>query len=111
MIRQNVEQRSDPPKRLDSRLKALDVRIDRAREDQERVGVGARSKSDGSALGLALQFSAAFVSSVAAGGVLGWGIDWLVGSSPWGLITCLLLGFCAGMLSLLRAAALTQNTR
>jgi ATP synthase protein I len=43
--------------------------------------------------------------------VLGWGIDWLVGSSPWGLITCLLLGFCAGMLSLLRAAALTQHTR
>ena len=110
-IRQDIEQRPDPPKPVNSRLKALDVRIDRAREDQQRIGAGGRSKSDGSALGLAVQFSAAFVSSVAAGGVLGWGIDWLVGSSPWGLITCLLLGFCAGMFSLLRAAALTQNTR
>jgi ATP synthase protein I len=63
---------------------------------------------DRNALGLALQLLAAFISSVAAGGLLGWGTDWLVGSTPWGLIGCLLFGFGAGMLSLMRAAGPAQ---
>jgi ATP synthase protein I len=95
----------DLPKGSDTRLEALSARIKQAKESQERRGVvGPPSKADSSALGLALQLSAAFISSVAAGGLLGWGIDWLVDSSPLGLITCLLLGFGAGMFSLMRAA-------
>jgi ATP synthase protein I len=35
---------------------------------------------------------------------MGWIVDHLLGSSPWGLIVCLLLGFCAGMLNLMRAS-------
>jgi ATP synthase protein I len=95
----------DLPKGSDTRLEALSARIKQAKESQERRGVvGPASKADSSALGLALQLSAAFISSVAAGGLLGWGMDWLVDSSPWGLITCVLLGFGAGMFSLMRAA-------
>ena len=37
-------------------------------------------------------------------GILGWLVDRLFGTSPWGLIVCLILGFCAGMLNLMRAA-------
>ena len=36
---------------------------------------------------------------------LGWGLDRLAGTSPWGLIGFLLLGFCAGVLNVVRAPA------
>ncbi len=62
------------------------------------------SEANRSAVGQAFRYSAEFVAGVIAGGIVGWLVDRLVGSSPWGLIVCLILGFCAGMLNLLRAA-------
>lgn len=62
-------------------------------------------------MGQAFRLSAEFVSGVLAGGILGWLVDHLFGSSPWGLIVCMLLGFCAGMLNLLRAAGVVKGTR
>lgn len=55
--------------------------------------------------------SAEFVAGVIAGGIVGWLLDRLVGSSPWGLIVCLILGFCAGMLNLLRASGAVRPAR
>jgi ATP synthase protein I len=108
-IEHNDENRPVTPDDLKTRLKALDTRIGRAMATQETAEASPSPKSDAGALGQALQLSAGFISSVAAGGVTGWGLDWLLGSSPWGLILCLLLGFCAGMLGLLRAAATTKT--
>jgi ATP synthase protein I len=90
---------------LSARLKSLDTRLDKAAADRrETSGTRTRSTSDSAALGQAFRLSAEFVSGVAAGGIIGWIVDWLAGTSPWGLIVCLMLGFCAGMLNLLRAA-------
>ena len=89
---------------LSARLKSLDARLDKASAHHEVKESSARPKSDSSALGQAFRLSAEFVSGVAAGGILGWLVDRLFGTSPWGLIICLILGFCAGMLNLLRAA-------
>ena len=44
-----------------------------------------------------------FVLLVAA---LGWLFDKMLGTSPWGLIVFLILGFCAGVLNVLRSAGL-----
>jgi ATP synthase protein I len=46
-----------------------------------------------------------------AGGLLGWLVDRLVGTAPWGLIVCLILGFAAGMLNLLRASGAVKPVR
>ena len=43
---------------------------------------------------------------VVVGAALGWGFDALLGTSPWGLIVFLLMGFAAGILSLMRTAGL-----
>ncbi len=67
--------------------------------------------NDSKALGQALRLSAEFVSGVAAGGILGWLVDRLFGIAPWGLIVCLILGFCAGMLNLMRAAGVVKAAR
>jgi ATP synthase protein I len=40
-----------------------------------------------------LKLSSEFIAGVAVGAGLGWVIDRLAGTSPWGLIVFLLLGF------------------
>lgn len=41
-----------------------------------------------------------FVSSLAVGGLLGWGVDRWLGTAPFGLLILLLLGFVAGLIGL-----------
>jgi ATP synthase protein I len=96
---------------LSARLKSLDARIDKASTQRQSAEPPARPTSDSSALGQAFRLSAEFVSGVAAGGILGWIVDRLFGSSPWGLIICLILGFCAGMLNLMRASGALKSAR
>jgi ATP synthase protein I len=97
---------------LSARLKSLDARLDQAtahrRETSEpRI----RPASNSTALGQAFRLSAEFVSGVVAGGVVGWIVDRLFGTGPWGLIVCIILGFCAGMLNLMRAAGVVKPAR
>ena len=97
---------------LSARLKSLDAKLDqagarRAETEEPRT----RSTSDPGAIGRAFRLSAEFVSGVIAGGIVGYIVDQLTGSRPWGLIICLILGFCAGMLNLMRAAGLAKPAR
>ncbi|WP_201837926.1 AtpZ/AtpI family protein [Microvirga zambiensis] len=96
---------------LSARLKSLDARISQASAQRAESEPRARPTSDSSALGQAFRLSAEFVAGVAAGGILGWLVDRLFGTSPWGLIICLILGFCAGMLNLMRAAGMVKSAR
>ena len=97
---------------LSARLKSLDARLDKATADRRETAVShTRSTTDSRALGQAFRLSAEFVSGVVAGGIVGWIVDRLFGSSPWGLIVCLILGFCAGMLNLMRAAGVVKPAR
>lgn len=57
----------------------------------------------------ALRLSSEFIAGVLVGAALGWFIDRLVGTSPWGLIVFLLLGFGAGILNVLRSAGLVAE--
>ncbi|WP_230530638.1 AtpZ/AtpI family protein [Microvirga roseola] len=96
---------------LSARLKSLDARINKASVQRAESEPRAHSKTDSNAIGQAFRYSAEFVSGVVAGGIVGWLVDHLFGSSPWGLIICLLLGFCAGMLNLLRASGAVKPAR
>lgn len=46
-----------------------------------------------------------FVAAIVVGGALGFGVDWLFKTQPWGLVIFILLGFAAGVLNIVRAAA------
>jgi ATP synthase protein I len=48
--------------------------------------------------------STEFVAGVIAGGGLGWLFDRYVGTSPWGMIVFLMLGFAAGIYNVMRAS-------
>ena len=43
------------------------------------------------------------------GAMLGWLLDRWLGTSPWGLIVFLLLGFAAGVLNVMRAAGVVND--
>src|ERR1700693_5846626 len=51
------------------------------------------------------------MSSELVGGVIGWGVYWLTGYRPWGLMIFMLLGFTAGTLNVLRSAGLVTQPK
>jgi ATP synthase protein I len=97
---------------LSGRLDRLGAQLDAKRPAATPRDAGpGRDASGQSAIGLAFRLSAEFVAGVLAGGVLGWLVDRMVGTAPWGLIICLILGFAAGMLNLLRATGSVKSAR
>ncbi len=56
------------------------------------------------------RLSSELVAGVVVGAGLGWLIDRWVGTSPWGLMIFLLLGFAAGVLNVMRSAGVIAGT-
>ena len=86
------------------RLKDLSGRI--SAEQSERAESQKPSASLEGATGYAKGYRLAseFVAGTLVGGLIGYGIDWIFGTLPLGLIVFLLLGFGAGILNMARAA-------
>jgi ATP synthase protein I len=59
--------------------------------------------------GQAFRMSSEFISAVAVGALIGWGLDWALGTTPWLMVLFLLLGFVAGVLNVLRSAGLIKR--
>jgi ATP synthase protein I len=85
-------------RRLDRLSRDLDE------EKRERAAEARPKKSDSTGYGLAMRLASEFVAGVLVGAALGWGLDRVAGTSPWGLIGLLLLGFCAGVVNVVRAS-------
>ncbi len=85
---------------LDGRLSELKRRVE-ARKPTREAEKAAETSARGYAQ--AMKLSSEFIAGIVVGGVLGWGIDEIFGTLPFGLIVFLLLGFAAGVLNVLRA--------
>ncbi len=100
------QDKTSPPELgdLSERLKDLSGRI--AAEKTERTDSQKPSASLQGATGFAKGYRLAseFVAGTLVGGLIGYGIDWVFGTLPIGLIVFLLLGFGAGILNMARAA-------
>jgi ATP synthase protein I len=59
---------------------------------------------DRSGMSLGLRMGSEFASAILVGGLLGYGVDFLAKSSPWGLLAGLVLGFVTGTVNIVRAA-------
>lgn len=97
--------RPDDAGDLAGRLDRLNEKLKRA--DLDKAGQSAEARSSGlnpTSLALALRMGSEFIAAIIVGGAIGWGVDRLAGSSPWGMIVFLMLGFAAGVLNVLRSA-------
>ena len=107
--------RAEPP----SDEAALSARFQRLGERLGQHGPGRRFESDpgqpptvdSSAMARGFRLSTELVAGVLVGAALGWLLDRWLGSSPFGLIVFLLLGFAAGVLNVLRVAGLLAKNR
>ena len=100
-------QESAEERALSNRLRDLDRQPDERRAEHA-ADVRELVRPPRQGYGLAMRLGADFVAGVVVGAAVGWGVDRLFGTSPWGLIVFLLLGFGAGILSVLRSAGLVK---
>jgi len=94
---------------LERRRRQLDATLAARRQGDSERGRGGKSGGT-TGYGQAMKLSSEFIAGVAVGAGLGWVIDRLAGTSPWGLIVFLLLGFAAGVLNVLRSAGVVAQT-
>lgn len=81
--------------------KGVEAGVDEARE--------ARAEVSRKGYAQAMKLSSEFIAAILVGAGLGWFLDYSVGTGPWGLIVLLLLGFCAGVLNVLRSAGVVAH--
>lgn len=93
---------------LEDRRMALDAAL-AARTAAEGGEKRDPRTSGGTGFANALRLSSEFIAGVLVGAGIGYLIDRLVGTTPWGMIVFLLLGFVAGVLNVLRSAGLVAE--
>ena len=95
---------ADLARRLDRLSQKLDA------ERRERGAAEQPKQPTATGYAQALRLGTEFVAGVLVGAAIGWGLDRVAGTSPWGLIGFLLLGFCAGVLNVVRASGGMHGT-
>ena len=96
---------ADLSRRLDRLSRDLDA------ERRERAEAERPSRADMTGYGAAVRLGSEFIAAVLVGAALGWGLDKVAGTSPWGLMVLLLLGFAAGVTNVVRAAGASAARR
>jgi ATP synthase protein I len=89
-----------------SRASELGRRLDEVKA--RNAPVERRNGARGRAYGEAFKIVADLVVGVVVGGGIGWVLDRQLGTRPWLLVVCLILGFAAGMSNVLRTARRMQ---
>ncbi|HEX2146678.1 MAG TPA: AtpZ/AtpI family protein [Pseudorhizobium sp.] len=93
---------------LEQRRRRLSAELaERGFEEAAEAKRDAQSEESRRGMALGLKISSEFIAAIAVGAMLGYflGLVWPA-SKPWGLIILLLLGFCAGVLNVLRAVGM-----
>ena len=97
---------------LSARLGSLDHRLSEIR-DSRKVRTDQPGSGDGaaraSAMALGFRLSSELIAGVGVGGLLGWGFDHFLWTSPFGLIAFVLLGFIAGVVNVIRSAGVAPD--
>jgi ATP synthase protein I len=86
----------DPP---EDALRNLRRQIDAARGEGASTSAPPQSPAS-----LALRFGGEFGAAIIVGALLGYGADYLLHSSPWGLVIGFGLGFVTGVVNVVRVA-------
>ena len=91
------------PLEEDARLRALDERLARARTE-EAVRTGAAREAEGGQYRMGNRVLADLIGGIAGGALVGWVVDRLLGTSPWGFMILLFLGIVVAFRNIIRIA-------
>jgi ATP synthase protein I len=94
---------------LQRRSRDLEAVLATKRTEKRREQAAASKSGSAAGYGKALKLSSEFIAGIAVGAGIGWLIDSWAGSSPWGLIVFLMLGFGAGVLNVARSAGVVAE--
>jgi ATP synthase protein I len=112
----NARDSNDPEQRraeeaaLSARLRGLGDQLGRHRPREPSDDNRSRPAADASGYARGFRLSSELVAGVLVGAAIGWALDRLLGSSPWGMIVFLLLGFAAGVVNVVRAAGVAPGS-
>ena len=94
---------------LEERRNRLGASLKRIRADERREVKDEKQAAESrKGMAVAVKLSSEFISAIIVGAGLGWFFDRFVGTTPWGMIFFLLLGFCAGVLNVLRSVGMVS---
>jgi ATP synthase protein I len=110
----NRDQSSSDEAALSARLGNLNHRLSEIRDSRKiRTDQPGTEGGDGaaraSAMARGFRLSSELIAGVVVGAAIGWGIDHLLPTSPWGLIVFVLLGFIAGVVNVVRSAGVAPD--
>lgn len=90
---------------FERRVSELNQKLGKVRAGRE---AGAKADSDaaesGRSMGQGFRMATELVAAVLVGGLIGFGLDRLFGTTPWLFLLFFLLGFAAGVLNVIRAS-------
>ncbi len=89
------------------RLDALEGKL--ATAENRRKPPPEDQQGRGKAMGQALRLSTELVAGVVIGGGIGWVLDRLFGTAPFGMVVFLVLGAAAGIMNVMRTAKSMQG--
>ncbi|MEJ8473481.1 AtpZ/AtpI family protein [Roseibium algae] len=100
---ENSDRKKEQPEAgLSDRRDQLNRMLDDRRKAEQVAAT--KSNSSTSGYGQAMKLSSEFIAGIVVGCGIGWLLDQWLGTTPFGLIVFLLLGFVAGVLNVLRSA-------
>jgi ATP synthase protein I len=88
----------------------LDKRIAKAQAELKAQNERQSSVERARGMGLGFRMASDFTAAVIVGAALGWGVDYVFHTTPWGLIVGILLGFVAGVKMVVAAASKANAT-
>jgi ATP synthase protein I len=95
---------------LEERMQRLDAELAERRQDEAKDDAADEKAAESrKGYAVAMKLSSEFVAAVIVGALLGYLLDRFAGTAPWGMIVLLLLGFCAGVLNVMRSAGMVAS--
>ena len=110
---ESISDQEKPPSVSETKaLDDLDRRLEAARTRENQTGPAAEKtgKASMSGMGLGMRMATELVAGAGVGTGIGWGIDHMVGSSPWATVVFSVLGWVAGIMNAYRAVKGLDDT-
>lgn len=104
MAEDEIEEGSKLPP--DARLKSLDERLDQMQQEEARKTRAAQVDPN---MRIAQVVIGYLIGGPLGGGLLGWGLDSLLGTKPWLTLVMLFLGFGVGIRNVVRISNTTSS--